>query len=209
MKRRILAVRVALAIGGRPAAERMPDANLGRPPARRRAPPRRAAARPPRRRRRRPAAGRRNRRRRGCCTRDDLKITYQATDNTAGQFHGLLTLHEHSPVGVHASNGYPIVYLGSREVEQTMGSRLRPTTPTSTVAVVTAAAGRHRARRDHHHAGRAASMRQPVADHLPDRGASARPPLRLAGRRPARPRRRTSPAATTTSASLVGGAVTG
>jgi hypothetical protein len=73
------------------------------------------------------------------CTRDDLKITYQATDNTAGQFHGVLTFTNISSAAC-IMNGYPVVYLGQPEAEQTMGAASTNDT-TSTPALVTVPAG--------------------------------------------------------------------
>lgn len=73
------------------------------------------------------------------CTRDSVKISYQATDNSAGHFHGLLTLTNTSATTC-AMNGYPIVYLGQPEAEQTMGAASTNDT-TSTPALVTLSAG--------------------------------------------------------------------
>ncbi len=73
------------------------------------------------------------------CTRDSLKITYQATDNTAGQFHGLLNFKNTSATAC-SMKGYPIVYLGQPEAEQTMGA-VSTNDTTSTVAVVNLPAG--------------------------------------------------------------------
>jgi hypothetical protein len=55
------------------------------------------------------------------CTRDSLKITYQGTDNTAGHFHGLLTFTNTSATPC-TMNGYPTVYIGQPEAEETMGA---------------------------------------------------------------------------------------
>ena len=54
------------------------------------------------------------------CTRDDLEITYAATDNTAGQMHGVLSMLNDSPAAC-TINGYPILFLGSGEVEEPVG----------------------------------------------------------------------------------------
>lgn len=56
----------------------------------------------------------------GLCTRDDLDITYAATDNTAGQMHGVLSMQNTSPAACNLS-GYPILFLGSGEVEEPVG----------------------------------------------------------------------------------------
>jgi hypothetical protein len=56
----------------------------------------------------------------GPCTRDDLDITYEATDNTAGQMHGILSMTNTAPSACTLS-GYPILFLGSGEVEEPVG----------------------------------------------------------------------------------------
>jgi len=61
-----------------------------------------------------PAAG-------AACTRDSLKITYQATDNSAGHFHGLLNFTNTSTTPC-TMKGYPTVYVGQPEAEEPMGA---------------------------------------------------------------------------------------
>src|SRR3954471_18282998 len=56
------------------------------------------------------------------CTRDDLEITYAATDNTAGQMHGVLSMLNDSPAACTLS-GYPILFLGSGEVAEPIGQQ--------------------------------------------------------------------------------------
>lgn len=56
------------------------------------------------------------------CTRDDLDITYEATDNTAGAMHGVLSMTNTSPAACTLS-GYPILFLGSGEVEEPIGQQ--------------------------------------------------------------------------------------
>lgn len=55
------------------------------------------------------------------CTRDDVKITYASTDNTAGHFHGVLTFTNTGAASC-TMNGYPIVYMGQEEAEGTQGA---------------------------------------------------------------------------------------
>jgi len=50
-----------------------------------------------------------------------VKITYQATDNSAGHFHGILTFTNTSATAC-TMNGYPTVYVGRPEAEGTMGA---------------------------------------------------------------------------------------
>jgi len=73
------------------------------------------------------------------CTRDSLKITYQGTDNTAGHFHGLLTFTNTSATAC-TMKGYPIVYIGQPEAEETMGAASTNDT-TSAPALVTVPPG--------------------------------------------------------------------
>ena len=73
------------------------------------------------------------------CTRDTLKITYQGTDNTAGHFHGVLTL-TNTGAAPCTMNGYPIVYMGQEEAEGTQGAASTNDTATSP-ALVTVAPG--------------------------------------------------------------------
>lgn len=54
------------------------------------------------------------------CTRDDVDITYEATDNTAGQMHGVLSMTNTSPAACNIS-GYPILFMGSGETEEPVG----------------------------------------------------------------------------------------
>lgn len=54
------------------------------------------------------------------CTRDDLSTGYEATDNTAGQMHGVLSMTNTAPSPC-TVQGYPVVYLGSGEVEGPVG----------------------------------------------------------------------------------------
>lgn len=56
------------------------------------------------------------------CTRDDLDISYAATDNTAGQMHGVLSMTNTAPSAC-TLGGYPILYLGSGEVEEPVGQQ--------------------------------------------------------------------------------------
>ena len=56
------------------------------------------------------------------CTRDDLKITYQGTDNTEGHFHGVLTFTNDRGAAPCSMNGYPTVYMGREEAEGTQGA---------------------------------------------------------------------------------------
>lgn len=73
------------------------------------------------------------------CTRDSLKITYQATDNSAGHFHGMLTFTNTAPSAC-TMNGYPIVYIGQPDAEQPMGGASTNDT-TSTPALVALSPG--------------------------------------------------------------------
>ena len=73
------------------------------------------------------------------CTRDSLKITYQATDGTAGHFHGMLTF-TNTGTATCSMKGYPIVYIGQPEAEETMGAASTNDT-TSVPALVTVAPG--------------------------------------------------------------------
>lgn len=59
------------------------------------------------------------------CTRDNLTITYAATDNTAGHAHGILTFSNTGaqPCGM---AGFPIVYMGNSEVAQPVGLPASP-----------------------------------------------------------------------------------
>jgi hypothetical protein len=59
------------------------------------------------------------------CTRDDLTITYAATDNSAGHAHGILTFANSGgqPCGM---AGFPIVYMGSSEVAEPVGLPASP-----------------------------------------------------------------------------------
>jgi len=74
------------------------------------------------------------------CTRDSLKITYQATDNSAGHFHGLLTFTNTSATAC-TMNGYPIVYIGQPEAEETMGAASTNDTTSSPTLVSVAPGG--------------------------------------------------------------------
>lgn len=65
------------------------------------------------------------------CTRDDLKITYQGTDNTAGHFHGVLIFTNDRGAAPCSMNGYPTVYLGQEEAEGTQGAASTNDTSTS------------------------------------------------------------------------------
>lgn len=73
------------------------------------------------------------------CTRDSLKITYQATDNSAGHFHGILTF-TNTSASACTMNGYPIVFIGQPGADQPMGGASTNDT-TSTAALVTLPAG--------------------------------------------------------------------
>jgi len=55
------------------------------------------------------------------CTRDSVKITYQATDSSAGHFHGQLNFMNTSAATC-TMNGYPIVYIGQPGAESPMGA---------------------------------------------------------------------------------------
>ena len=70
------------------------------------------------------------------CTRDDLTITYAATDNTAGHAHGILTFTNTSaqPCGM---AGFPIVYMGNSEVEGPAGLPASPDGPAGSGFVIT------------------------------------------------------------------------
>jgi Protein of unknown function (DUF4232) len=74
------------------------------------------------------------------CTLDELKITYQGTDNTAGHFHGVLTLTNSRGAAPCSMNGYPIVYMGQEEAEGTQGGPSTNDT-SSSPALVTIAPG--------------------------------------------------------------------
>jgi hypothetical protein len=74
------------------------------------------------------------------CTRDELKITYQGTDNTAGHFHGVLTLTNDRGATPCSMNGFPIVYMGQEEAEGTQGAASTNDTSVSP-ALVTVAPG--------------------------------------------------------------------
>ena len=54
------------------------------------------------------------------CTREDLSSSYEATDNTAGQMHGVLSFTQTAPSPC-TIDGYPVLYLGSGEVEGPVG----------------------------------------------------------------------------------------
>jgi hypothetical protein len=59
------------------------------------------------------------------CTRDDLTIEFASADRTAGQQHGVLSLTNSAPSPC-SVEGFPVVYLGSGEVEGPVG---QPATP--------------------------------------------------------------------------------
>lgn len=54
------------------------------------------------------------------CTREDMSSEYEATDNTAGAMHGVLTLTNTSPAPC-TMDGFPVLYMGSGEVEGPIG----------------------------------------------------------------------------------------
>lgn len=56
------------------------------------------------------------------CTRDDLDISYEATDNTAGQMHGLLRMVNTSSDAC-TLDGYPILFMGNSEVAEPVGQQ--------------------------------------------------------------------------------------
>ena len=74
------------------------------------------------------------------CTIADLSITYQGTDNTAGHFHGVLTLTNSRGTSPCSMKGYPIVFMGQEEAEGTQGAASTNDT-SSTPALVTVAPG--------------------------------------------------------------------
>ena len=74
------------------------------------------------------------------CTIADLSITYQGTDNTAGHFHGVLTLTNSRGASPCSMKGYPIVFMGQEEAEGTQGAASTNDT-SSTPALVTVAPG--------------------------------------------------------------------
>ena len=69
------------------------------------------------------------------CTRDDVDIEYEPTDNTAGQMHGILTTTNTIPSAC-SLDGYPVLYLGSGEVEGPVGQPASPETGTVASTVV-------------------------------------------------------------------------
>src|SRR5664279_892090 len=73
------------------------------------------------------------------CTRDNMKISYQGTDNTAGHFHGVLTFTNTSAAPC-SMQGYPTVYMGQQEAEGTQGAASTNDTSTSP-SLVTVAPG--------------------------------------------------------------------
>lgn len=75
------------------------------------------------------------------CTRDDLKITYQGTDNTAGHFHGVLTFTNDRGAGPCSMKGYPIVFMGQEEAEGTQGAASTNDTSSSPSLVTVAQGG--------------------------------------------------------------------
>jgi hypothetical protein len=54
------------------------------------------------------------------CTREDISSSYEATDNTAGQMHGVLSFTNTAPSPC-TIDGYPVLYLGSGEVAGPIG----------------------------------------------------------------------------------------
>jgi Protein of unknown function (DUF4232) len=76
------------------------------------------------------------------CTRDQLTITYTATDNTAGHAHGILSFtNSHSTVPC-TMTGYPNLYFDNPEAQQIMGAAASPDASVAPVAV-TLAVGAH------------------------------------------------------------------
>lgn len=73
------------------------------------------------------------------CTRNGLKITYQPTDNSAGHFHGVLTFVNSGAAC--SVNGYPVVYLGQPEAEETVGAVSTDDTSTTPTAVTLVTGG--------------------------------------------------------------------